>query len=231
MWAGPTEELLARVYRSVSEPLIDILAGHGRVALRIRDPILARLPVETAHDDTGPALFELVASYRLIPTGPGAGRPPGTGPPRRFTLSQYPAERSDPTDLPAVTLERFLVAAAHRGWPRTGTAPPDRTERLVHVAGHEPQPGAAPLFGPGDAGHLVLSGCRSYLDRLPTGVASATCSLWAVDDEQSVTLMTALHAAMARGIGPAEALRRAQLLHLDLPGQDWSAFVHVGAPA
>ncbi|MFV0257703.1 MAG: CHAT domain-containing protein [Acidimicrobiales bacterium] len=228
LWDSATEELLAVVHQWVSEPLIDVLAGLGRVAFRFHDPVLARLPVETAHHDTGPALFELVATYRQVPPGPGCHHHREAPSRRRFTLSQSIA---DPGELPGLALERFLVAAAHRGPGRTRTGGSDRIERLIHIAGHEPRPEHGLPFHPGEAGHLVLSGCASYLEELPPGVASATCSLWAVDDEHCVSLMTAFHAAIARGIGPAEALRRAQLLHLHLPGLAWSAFVHVGAPA
>lgn len=219
LWSSPTEELLDATYRLISAPLVELLAQHGRVRIRCGSRLLSRLPIEAAHHEYGPALIDVVATYRYRP-GPSRASARGR---RRFKLTTAP---SDPGGLAAVPIEHLIAAAVHRGSPGCHRG---SLEPLVHLAGHRPDAGDLSLR-PDGAAHLVLSGCSSLVRCLPTGVGSATCSLWPVRDDETSTLMGVFHARLALGVGPAEALRQSQLLHRNLPGWSWAAFVHVGDP-
>ncbi|MGF1598144.1 MAG: CHAT domain-containing protein [Acidimicrobiales bacterium] len=221
LWESPTEEFLAAVYDAVSRHLVELLAGFGRAALAIGDPLLTLLPIETAHDDLGPALFELMQIHRLV--GSPRWRPRRDATRRSFTLR---LERGDDEGLIATALERLLVVAAHRS---NGGPAHHPSERLVHLAGHDPRLSHV-AFDRREAAHVVLSGCSSIPSSLIPGVASATCTLWPVDDWSGSAVMAALHARIAAGIGPAEALRQAQLLHRSLSPSGWASYVHVGVP-
>jgi hypothetical protein len=60
-------------------------------------------------------------------------------------------------------------------------------------------------------------------------------SLWKVDDEATLELMTGYYRRLARGAGRAEALRQAQLGMLAQPGRSapyfWAAFPESGNPS
>ena len=196
------------------------------------DPALAALPIETAHRDNEPALFERAQIYRVVDDG--SGRPARsatpdrhTCAPRRFRLTVDPAA---PSDLDVIALEhtliRWVTALASASSPTSGDRP---TEPLIHVAGHDPVI-PVDLIDPHDRAHVVLSGCNSLPTSLPPGVASAVGTLWAVDDRSSTSMMAAYHGRLATGIGPVEALRQAQLLHRHQPAAAWAAYAHIGAP-
>lgn len=213
----PTEQFLYIVYEQVSVHLAELVAGLPRVALRLDDEVLTRLPLETAHRPDRPALFELTQCYRAMP---GAGDA-AEGPQRRRLRLVH--RRGDECGLPAVALERALVGNAAPAGPGTS---------VIHVAGHEPRATAETVgvaAGDGQA-HLVLSGCGSLPDSLPPGVASAVGTLWPVEDHACVTVMAAYHRRLAVGVGPLEALRQALLLHRQLPPDTWAAFAYLGRP-
>lgn len=217
--AGAIEELLTGVYDAISSRLRALLAGFPRVALALRHELLGSLPIETAHRDGEPALFETTQLYRLDSAGERAPTAP-----RRFVLTFHDAAISD---LDVIALEQNLIR-----WVSAigGPAPAaDPLEPLIHVAGHDPTI-PADLVDPDRRAHVVLSGCRSLPPSLPAGVASVVGSLWDVDDHSSSSIMAAYHARLAHGIGPVEALRQAQLLHRRLATGAWAAYVHVGAP-
>ena len=110
----------------------------------------------------------------------------------------------------------------------------DDLERLIKQARYRDRP----------VEMLVLSACQSALgdDRAALGLAglavksgarSAIGSMWKVDDEAAVRLMTLFHGELARGdVGKAEALRQAQLALAAEPGMaapmNWAAFQIVG---
>ena len=216
-----TERLLADIYDKISRPLLALLDGYPRVALHLPDELTRSLPIETAHSETEPALFETTQLYRLDPAG---AQDASASRPRRFLLTFHGAEISD---LDVIALEQNLIR-----WVSTTGVQPDTAdplEPLIHVAGHDP---TIPnhLVDPGRRAHVVLSGCQSLPPSLPPGVASAVGSLWAVDDQSSSSVMAAYHARLALGIGPVEALRQAQLLHRHLSTGAWASYVHIGAP-
>ncbi len=214
-----TDELLAGVYEAISNQLRPLLDGVPRVALELAHELLGPLPIETAHRDGEPALFETTQLYRLDPS---PRRAPSR--PRRFLLSILDAAISD---LDVIALEQNLIRWVSATVSRAATDEP--VEPLIHVAGHDP---AIPdgIVEPGRRAHVVLSGCRSLPPSLPPGVASVVGSLWDVDDHSSSSIMAAYHARLALGISPIEALRQAQLLHRHLATGAWAAYVHVGAP-
>jgi hypothetical protein len=221
LFAAATERLLADVYDTVSSRLLPVVEGYPRIALDLRDDLTRSLPIETAHRDTEPALFETTQLYRLAP---GAGPWIPARPPRRFVLTFRDAEL---VDLDMIALEQNLI----RSVSTTGVCP-DRSappEPLIHVTGHDP---TIPddIVEPDRRAHVVLSGCRSLPPSLPPGVASAVGSLWDVDDHSSSSIMAAYHGRLALGISPVEALRQAQLLHRHLPTGAWASYVHIGAP-
>ena len=234
LWNDATDRFLATVYHQISAPLAELVGGLAAVELRFGHDLLTRLPIESAHDGPAPALLERTRLHRAVPPmtlkhGPCCQRPPG----RRFRLS---LATGDERCLVASGLERLLVSAAHRQaiiearWPSC-LAGPVESVPLVHLVGHDPAPMAELELDRGQGGtHLVLSGCDSLLSQLPPTVTSAACSLWPVDDTANVTFMASYHARLAAGIGPAEALRQAQLLHRSLPTMAWAAYVHVGCP-
>ncbi len=86
------------------------------------------------------------------------------------------------------------------------------------------------IAGTADEGFSSLS--RAFLS---AGATAVVASLWPVDDRATARLMTELHRHLATGIGPAEALRRAQLAFLggepSTAGapRDWAAFQVIGA--
>lgn len=206
-----TDRHLQVLYELVSYHLVDLLASLPRVALVLHDPLLARLPLETAHAPDRPALFELTQCYRLPPTGS-----PGLQGRRRFRLEHL---GGDERDLGAVALERALIG--DQQWAQAGSP-------VMHIAGHQPSAPTAP--GLDGTAHLVLSGCDSLPLRLPPGVASVVGTLWPVEDQAGVTVMAAYHRRLAAGIGPLEALRQALLLHRPLPPDTWAAYAYLGHP-
>ena len=225
-WHSATERLLATVYELIARPLVAWCQELGAIALRFDHPLLAALPVETAHVDQEAALFEHVNISRRSSRGdsnPAARR-------RRFQLEVW---IGDEGDLGAVALERTLVESAHtvdrvQPYGRNGSVASAERARLVHLAGHSPR--VDPYrFDRGSEAHVVLSGCDSLPAGLPPGVASVTGSLWPVDDQTNVSLMAAFHARLARGLRPVEALRQAQILHRSLPPTTWAAYVHMGS--
>ena len=218
--AAATQHLLSGVYDAVSCPLLPLVEGLPRVALALSDDLAWALPIETAHRDSEPALFEKTQLYRLEPCG---DRRPPVARPRRFLLTFQDAAISD---LDVIALEQNLIR-----WVSSNnrTDPAEVLEPLVHVAGHDPTIPDG-LVDPDRRAHVVLSGCRSVPRRLPPGVASAVGSLWDVDDHTSSSIMAAYHARLSLGIGPVESLRQAQLLHRHLPPGAWASYVHVGAP-
>lgn len=214
-WSTATARYLDRVYRLITCPLIELVAPLPRIALRVSDPILAALPIETAHTVGEPALFEMISVYRQ--------RHRGTTSParRRFVLELCP---TDVGGLHAVPSETTLIESAYRARRIAGTP-----ERIVHIAGHDPTV-SADRFRAGERAHVVLSGCGGPPPELPPGVASATASLWPIDDQSNVSLMSLFHSKVASGIGPLEALRQAQLLQRALPPLVWASYVHIGLP-
>jgi CHAT domain-containing protein len=92
---------------------------------------------------------------------------------------------------------------------------------------------------------VVLSGCSTGLGRLSAdgvlgltrafiyaGTPAIVVSDWDVSDRATATLMGAFYRAMAGGLDPVHALRRAQIetrRQFAAPGQ-WAAFVLVGDP-
>lgn len=227
LWQSGTERFLAVVYELISQPLISWCRCYGAVGLRLDHPILDALPVETAHIDQEAALFEHIQISRA-PLSQCSTT--GLQRQRRFELEVW---IGNDADLGSVPLERMLVEAAHGGPCFAATRRREeggRTKRaqLVHLAGHQPQIEPGRLDRSAEA-HVVLSGCDSLPSRLPDGVASATGSLWPVEDQANVSLMAALHARLAFGLGPSEALRQAQILHRGLPPTTWAAYVHLGS--
>jgi hypothetical protein len=215
------ERLLAATYDALAGPLHDLLDGLPRVALRLTDEPTCLLPIETAHREGEPALFETMQLYRL---DLGRNRGFGTGRPRRFDLRFH---HSPVSELDIIALEQNLIRWVSSVGDRA--IDHDPIEPLIHIAGHDP---VIPddIVDPWRRAHVVLSGCRSVHRALPSGVASAVGSLWDVDDHSSSSMMAAYHARLASGIGPVEALRQAQLLHRHLPPAAWASYVHVGLP-
>ncbi|HEX4963430.1 MAG TPA: CHAT domain-containing tetratricopeptide repeat protein [Thermoanaerobaculia bacterium] len=92
---------------------------------------------------------------------------------------------------------------------------------------------------------VVLSGCRTQAEEategdelaglprawLLAGARSVLGSLWNVNDRSTATLMQRFHGHLREGMGPAEALRRAQIeTRAGFPHPyDWAAFVLSGA--
>ncbi len=235
LWETATERHLAAVHELVSEPLVEWCRLFERLVLRLDHPLLGALPLETAHVDREPALLEHARLARFAP-GRRVDRhhidPAPTTGYRRFDLEISPG---DEIELGAVALERELVEAAHGASDlaaarrfRSGESTSSTRERLVHLAGHRPRIDRC-SFDPAGAAHVVLSGCDSLPPTLPRGVGSVTGSLWPVDDQANVTLMAALHARLACGLDPVEALRQAQIFHRSLPPSTWAAYVHLGS--
>lgn len=224
---SPTEIYLLAVYDLVSVHLVDLLSGLARVALVPEGPVLRLLPLETAHRPGRPTLSECTPCFRTsLPLTADASAGGVVEVPerrRRFRLEQH---QGRDTGLQAVEVERRLVAALHRPDSRPH---PALTERLVHLAGHEPRIPAS-LTRAGERSHLVLSGCDSLPSELPPGVASAAGSLWPVADHANATFMATYHSRLSLGVPPLEALRQAQLLHRSLPPGVWAAYVHLGQP-
>ena len=85
------------------------------------------------------------------------------------------------------------------------------------------------LVSPGDEGRALASLTGSVL---AAGGPAVVATLWDVDDEATATFMEQLYAQLARGLAPAEALRRAKERLRATPGWDrpalWSAYVLVG---
>jgi hypothetical protein len=222
LWVSATEELLADTYDLISQHLVEMLGQLPRVALDLDGGTLPLLPIETAHRPGLPALFEITQVFR----SPKTGRTGSSWLSKRcFRLDVW---QGDASDLDAVALEHILVSAAHARANRTDGRV-RHTERLVHLAGHNPSipPGA---FTANEHAHVVLSGCESLPRTLPEGVASALGSLWPVDDHTNATIMAAYHTRLASGVGPLEALRQAQLLHRSMPPAAWASYVHIGNP-
>lgn len=217
VWTTATGRYLADVHDLLVSPLRPLLGGEARVELLIEDPLLQQLPWETAHRPDRAGLFErcqLTRGHVCVETTCRRDR--------RFRL-EYAAVDTD--DLPGTDVEGIAVVAAHAG--RSGAEP---TERLVHIAGHRP---VVPpdLARAGERAHIVLSGCDSLPRRLPEGVASATASLWPIDDQASPITMTLFHARVATGVGPLEALRQAQVMQRAQAPTVWAAYVHLGCPS
>jgi tetratricopeptide (TPR) repeat protein len=68
---------------------------------------------------------------------------------------------------------------------------------------------------------------------LAAGASGVVVSQWLVDDDATSTLMTALYGHLAAGLGPAEALRQAQLrVAASSPHPyRWAPFVYVASPS
>jgi len=103
------------------------------------------------------------------------------------------------------------------------------------------------------AGHLrlaVLDGCETagvvpggdgiqtlLLPFLAAGVPTVVATLWPVDDELAVGLMTAFHRQVAAGVDPATALRAAKLTYLHNADSryrapaSWAPFIVIGGAA
>lgn len=215
-WTSATERFLTEVDHLISARLRPLLVPHHRVALELDDSTIARLPVETAHRRGGPALFELLSIYR----SGGRHEPAGSIEPRAFAVD---VARGCVTGLRGVVAEEALVHSVHR---------PDRvhsSERLIHVIGHRPTSDRIRLL-PSERAHLVLSGCDSLPQTLPDGAASATGTLWPVDDQTNATTVSLFHSRIAIGVGPVEALRQTQLLQRCMPPVVWAAYAHIGQP-
>jgi len=87
----------------------------------------------------------------------------------------------------------------------------------------------APHASEGGDGFLVcLAACTTHLTTqafdgaftlatafLVGGASTVVASLWRVDDDPTAVLMFMLHHHLARGLAPADALRRAQLWMID----------------
>jgi hypothetical protein len=225
LWGSSTGELLASVYELISRPLIELVDGWSRVALELIDAEVWQLPVETAHGFRSAALFEKCQLFRwnpcVVSTEPSSIQ--------RDHLPAFPArtfhlERriTDGVGLPSVTAEGVLIDSIQAEHRR------HTDERLVHIAGHDPT--IPDIFEASERAHVVLSGCSSLPRALPGGVGSVTGSLWPVDDQTNAQMIATLHARMATGIPPAEALRQAQLFHRSHSPVVWAAYAHVGSP-
>ncbi len=216
LWATATERFLSEVYQLVSRHLVNLLARFPRVELKIADPALVDLPIEAAHGFGTPALFDLCQIYR----GGLSYRHPHRGPRRSFRLD---VRQGDSAGLHGLTAEQSLIRSSYQQEPDLAS------ERIVHVCGHEPTINAA-TFEVTERAHVVLSGCDSLPRFLPPGVASVTGTLWPIDDHTNAATVALLHSRIALGVGPAEALRQAQLLQRPLSPQVWAAYAHIGQP-
>lgn len=222
--ADANERLLANVHELISGRLLPHLDRFPRVVLDLRHPPLRALPIETAHRQAEPALFEVT---QLVRRAGGHPSPCGRYRPRRFQLDLRTAEVSN---LDLIALEQSLIHwVSHLAVAAGATSADSRVEPLVHVAGHDPTIPSG-VASPDDSAHVILSGCGSVPHSLPPGVSSAVGSLWPIEDHANSTIMAAYHARLAVGISPIESLRQAQLLHRYLPPSGWAAYVHVGQP-
>jgi CHAT domain-containing protein/tetratricopeptide (TPR) repeat protein len=68
---------------------------------------------------------------------------------------------------------------------------------------------------------------------LAAGASGVIVSQWLVDDDATARLMSALYAGLATGLGPAEALRQAQLSIAESSPHPyrWAPFVYVASPS
>jgi CHAT domain-containing protein/Tfp pilus assembly protein PilF len=135
-----------------------------------------------------------------------------------------------------------------------GVVDPDRPDRSYLVLGTEDHlayaeiPGLAPYLDearlvvlsacesglpvdvdePGENGEVVVSinGLAAQFRR--AGVETLVASLWKVDDDSTLELMTHFYAELAKGRDVARALQAAQLAMLDQGPLHWGAFVIVG---
>lgn len=216
LWASQTEQYLAEVHELLVEPVARLLDGLLRVELVIESPLLRLLPWETANRPGHAALFERCQINR------DGGGSPADPVGRRF---RFEFVRGDSTGLTSIESEGILAAA-----PYTADRRRERpTQRMVHVAGHRPEI-PPDLIGAHERAHVVLSGCDSLPDRLGPGVASATASLWPVDDQTNPITMSLFHSRVASGVGPLEALRQTQVFQRSLCPAVWAGYVHLGSP-
>jgi CHAT domain-containing protein len=75
-------------------------------------------------------------------------------------------------------------------------------------------------------GEGVLSLARPFLI---AGVSTVVAALWDIDDATSAQVLTRFHERFAQGVGPARALRDAQVeVTRTLPPASWSGFVVIG---
>jgi tetratricopeptide (TPR) repeat protein len=85
------------------------------------------------------------------------------------------------------------------------------------------------LVSPGDEGSALASLTGAVL---AAGSPAVVATLWDVDDEATAAFMEQLYAQLARGLPPAEALRRAKARLRSTRGWDrpalWAAYVLVG---
>jgi hypothetical protein len=214
-WASATERFLAESDRLLVSTLRPLILPWPRIGLIICNPLLGKIPWESAHQPGETALLEQNQVFR---TTLAATERPATR--RRF---RFECHAGNTDGLPAIPLEGILASAPY------DHAPVGHTERIIHLAGHEPKAENV-IVKAHERAHLVLSGCSSLPTDLPPGIESVTASLWDIDDFSNHTTTALLHARIAAGIGPLEGLRQAQIMQRALPPTVWAGYVHFGKP-
>jgi len=255
-----TDDSLAALYRLLIAPVADLL-GDDRDLVVIPHRRLHQVPFHALHDGAG-YLCQRHA-ITLMPGSARTRTPPGSRRDALVLAvpdGQAPSITTEARSLAEVMPEAHIVLGdlATSTLLRERLPGP----AVLHLACHGLFRAANPLFsalrladrwinaadilGLDLGGALVtLSACESGRPSdtaepvglawafLAAGASGVIVSQWLVDDDATARLMSALYAGLAEDLGPAEALRQAQLTLASSSPHPyrWAPFVYVAAPS